>query len=72
VFRREELPESGFDMWHVYYVDADLDVELLEVNEGQALGYFGPGDIDGLAVPPPARAILEGFFVSPAYKAMFH
>ncbi len=72
VFGREDLPQSGFDAWHVYYVDADLDVELLEVNEGQALGYFGPDEIGALLVPPPPREILGGFFVSPAYKAMFH
>ncbi|MEX0782527.1 MAG: NUDIX domain-containing protein [Dehalococcoidia bacterium] len=71
-FRRDELPGSTLEVWHVYYVDADLDVEILDVNEGQALGYFGPGDLAGVPVPPPARAILEGFFVSPAYKAMFH
>jgi 8-oxo-dGTP diphosphatase len=72
VFRQDELPGSGFAAWHVYYVDADLEEDALEVNEGQALRYFGPDDIAELAMPPAARTILEAFFVSPAYKAMFH
>jgi 8-oxo-dGTP diphosphatase len=72
VFRQDELPGSGFAAWHVYYVDADLEEDALEVNEGQALRYFGPDEIEELPMPPAARTILEGFFVSPAYKAMFH
>jgi 8-oxo-dGTP diphosphatase len=72
VFQRDELPGSHFEAWHVYYIDADLEAELLDVNEGQALAYFGPEEIAGLRIPPPARTILEAFFVSPAYKAMFH
>jgi 8-oxo-dGTP diphosphatase len=72
VFRQDELPGSGFAAWHVYYVDADLEEDALEVNEGQALRYFGPDEIADLPMPPAARTILEGFFVSPAYKAMFH
>jgi 8-oxo-dGTP pyrophosphatase MutT (NUDIX family) len=72
LFRRDELPGSTLDEWHVYYIDADLELDELEVNEGQGFGYFGPAEIEAIPVPPPARAILEGFFVSPAYKAMFH
>jgi 8-oxo-dGTP diphosphatase len=72
VFRKDELPGSNFDTWHVYYVDADLEADMLDVNEGQALRYFGPDEIGKLPMPPAARVILEGFFVSPAYKAMFH
>ena len=72
MFRPSELPGSTLDEWHVYYIDADLDLHALDVNEGQGFGYFGPNDLDGVPVPAPARTILEGFYVSPAYKAMFH
>lgn len=68
----KELPGLiGYDE-HVYYVDADLDEALLEVNEGQAFRYFAPDELDGLAMPGHARAILGEFFASPAYRAMFH
>ncbi len=72
LFREGDLPQSFLEAWHVYYVDADLEEEAIEVNEGQAFRYFAPDEIGALRMPPAAREILEGFFVSPAYKAMFH
>ena len=72
VFRRADLPESAVDVQHCYYADPDIDEALIEVNEGQAFRYFGPPEIATLEMPPHARAILSGFFVSPAYKALFH
>lgn len=73
VYRRgSDLPGLLVNTEHVYYVDADLDEALLEVNEGQAFRYFAPDAIADLATPPHARAILVDFFASPAYRALFH
>lgn len=73
VFRRGlELPTAPVDVQHVYYVDADLDPAMLSVNEGQAFRYFAPGEIAALRVPPHTLAILDAFFASPAYRALFH
>lgn len=72
VFSKEELPGSLVDAWHVYYIDADVPEEEIEVREGQAFRYFGPDEIAGLRMPEVAREVLERFFVSPAYKGMFH
>jgi 8-oxo-dGTP diphosphatase len=67
-----DLPSLLVDLQHVYYVDADLDAAMLDVNEGEALQYFGPSEMADLEMPPHHRAILEEFFESPAYRAMFH
>ncbi|MGE5596481.1 MAG: NUDIX domain-containing protein [Hyphomicrobiales bacterium] len=72
VFRRDEVPTADVDVQHVYYIDADIPEEHIQVNEGQAFRYFGPADIDALDMPEHARIILRLFFESPAYKAMFH
>lgn len=73
VYRRDrDLPGLPVDVQHVYYIDADLDAAFLEVNEGEAFQYFGPGEIDGIAMPPHHLAILRDFFGSTAYRAMFH
>ena len=73
VYRRDpELPSALVDVQHVYYGDPDFELESLDVNEGQALHYFGPTDYERVQMPPHTRIILADFFTSPAYKAMFH
>jgi 8-oxo-dGTP pyrophosphatase MutT (NUDIX family) len=72
VYRRDELPDPPVEVQHVYYDDADIPEELIDVNEGQAFRYFAPGDLAGLAIPPHARRILDDFLASGAYRAMFH
>lgn len=73
VYRKtEEIPASLTDVYHVYYVDADIDESAIQVNEGQAFRYFAPGELDGLAMPETARRVLTDFVNSAAYKAMFH
>lgn len=75
VYRRDtDLPGLLVDVQHVYYIDADLDPDLLEVNEGQALRYFSPAETADPAVPipPHTRQILSQFFASTHYRAMFH
>lgn len=73
VYRRDpELPSALVDVQHVYYADPDLDVESLDVNEGQALHYFTAEEFERIQSPPHTRTILRDFFSSPAYKAMFH
>lgn len=73
VYRREpELPSALVDVQHVYYGDPDLEIESLDVNEGQALHYFGPEDYARVQMPAHTRSILGDFFTSPAYKALFH
>ncbi len=70
--KASELPTALVDVQHVYYDDADLDLGLLEVNEGQALRYFGPADLDAAAMPPHTRSILGHFIESAHYRGMFH
>ena len=73
VFRREGgLPGLAVDVQHVYYADPDIDEEAIEVREGQAFRYFGPGETEALAMPAHAREIVRLFFESPAYKGLFH
>jgi 8-oxo-dGTP diphosphatase len=73
VYRRDpDLPTSLTDVFHIYYVDADIDEEDVQVNEGQAFRYFAPAELAALNIPPHARRILADFVVSPAYKGMFH
>jgi 8-oxo-dGTP diphosphatase len=75
VYRRDrDLPGALVDVQHVYYIDADLDPDLLDVNEGQALRYFTPSETEhaDLPIPPHTRQILSQFFTSTAYRAMFH
>ena len=73
VYRREvDLPTSLTDVFHIYYVDADIEEALIEVNEGQAFRYFAPAELGALAMPAHTRHILDEFVVSPAYKGMFH
>ncbi|MEX2081222.1 MAG: NUDIX hydrolase [Dehalococcoidia bacterium] len=73
VYRREpELPGAMVDVLHVYFEDADLEEELVEVGEGQAFRYHALSDLEGLEVVPAARTVLEEFFGSTHYKALFH
>ena len=73
VYRRDpDIPSSLTDAFHIYYVDADIDEDLIEVNEGEAMRYFAPDQLAALNIPPHARLILTDFVSSPAYKAMFH
>lgn len=73
VFRKDvDVPTDPVHVNHVYYVDADIDEELIDVREGQAFRYFAADEIEKLTVPPHARRILGRFFESPAYRALFH
>ncbi len=73
VYRRDpDIPSSMTDAFHIYYVDADIDEDLIQVNEGQAFRYFAPDNMAALNIPPHTRLILTDFLSSPAYKAMFH
>lgn len=73
VYRRDpDLPTSLTDVFHIYYVDADIPEEHIEVNEGQAFRYFAPSELPVLAIPPHARKVLDDFVTSTAYRAMFH
>ena len=67
-----DLPATSPITQHVYYCDPDLPLDALSVNEGQALRYFGLDELAGLPVPPDTRTILERFFASTHYRAMFH
>jgi 8-oxo-dGTP diphosphatase len=73
VYRKDgEIPTSLTDVYHVYYVDADIDEAHIQVNEGQAFRYFRPDEMAGLEMPPVARRVIGDFLESPAYRAMFH
>jgi 8-oxo-dGTP diphosphatase len=73
VFRRDtDLPGDLVDIDHVYYADPGIPEAAIEVREGQAFRYFGAGELAGLPVAPHARVILDRFFASAAYRALFH
>ena len=73
VYRRDpDLPTSLTDIFHIYYIDADVDEAAIEVNEGQAFRYFRPDELAGLHIPQHSRTVLEEFLTSSAYRAMFH
>ncbi len=72
VYRASEIPGSLTDIYHVYFVDADLDEDLIDVREGQAFTYFAPNEIGALAMPTPIRVVLEEFFAGTSYKRLFH
>ena len=71
-FNRDDIPGQRVQLQHIYFVDADLDVAMLECNEGLELRYFYPDDLGGIDITPWTRPILEEFIVSPAYKRLFH
>lgn len=73
LYRREpDLPTSLTDVYHVYYIDADIDEDRIVVGEGQAFRYFAPDELAGVDVPVHARTVLAEFLASGAYRAMFH
>lgn len=57
---------------HVYYADADLEAATRDAPGGAPHVYFAPGELSALDLAPAARAILEKFAESPAYRALFH
>ena len=67
-----DLTTSLTDIYHVYFVDADVAEEHIQVNEGQAFRYFAPAELDALPMPESSRTVLGDFLSSPAYRAMFH
>lgn len=47
---------------HVYIGPIDLPVSAIVLNEGQALGYFGPEDLDALPIAFGLKPLFEDFF----------
>ena len=73
LYRKDtDLPDSLTDLYHIYYGDPDLDEAEIDVREGQAFQYWGPGELDKLAIPGPARVVLDAFFASTNYRKLFH
>ena len=73
VYRRDpDLPTSLTDVFHIYYIDADVDEAVIEVNEGQAFRYFAPEELASLRIPEHTQKVLSDFVASPAYRGMFH
>jgi 8-oxo-dGTP pyrophosphatase MutT (NUDIX family) len=72
-FQREGTFATGpAEMTHVYYFDADLQVKDLAGPRGSSLRYIGPEDLPDASMVAYAQTLLEAFFGSPAYRAMFH
>lgn len=67
----EGLPTLPFDRLHVYFHDADFDAGMLG-HDGRIFTRVSPGAGPELALPEYGRSILETFFASPAYRALFH
>lgn len=57
---------------HVYYADADLEAGTVDAPGEAPHAYFATGDLGALNLAPAARAVLEKFAESPAYRALFH
>jgi 8-oxo-dGTP diphosphatase len=73
VYRRsDEIPTALVAVQHVYFADPDIPEEAIDVREGQAFRYFAPVDLPNLRIPEHARRILDDFFTSTAYRALFH
>lgn len=47
---------------HVYYAPFDRAVDSMVLNEGQAMGYFTPAQIEKLPIAFFFRSVLETFF----------
>jgi len=67
-----ELSAGPAPATHVYYDDPDLALTNLDLPPGREATYAGPEDIGSLLLSDYAAAVLERFFASPAYRAMFH
>ncbi len=72
VYSSTEIEGLPVHVQHIYFDDPDIPEEMVEVGEGQAFRYFAGDALGALTVPPFARAILDQFFASPAYRALFH
>lgn len=69
VWRRQDAP--GMLPWeelHLYFDDPDLDPATLPC-DARAVA---PGDLATLPLDDWVAAVLERFFASPAYRALFH
>lgn len=71
-YPREEVPGQVALVQHVFFIDADLDVEMLDCREGLGLQYFAPGELGSIDVAGWTVPVLAEFFSSGAYKGMFH
>ncbi len=70
--RASELPGALVDLQHIYYGDPDIPEDAIVLGEGQAMRYVAKDELAALSLPPHTRTVLTDFFVSPAYKALFH
>lgn len=57
---------------HLYYFDADLDVEELDTPASGEAAYLGPRELASVPLVAWTAELLEGFFAGAAYRAMFH
>lgn len=72
VYSGTEIEGLPVHVQHIYFDDPDIPEEMVDAGEGQAFRYFAGDELDDLAVPAFARTILDQFFASPAYRALFH
>lgn len=70
--RDAALPLAPAAMTHIYYYDPDLHIHDLQLPPGATARYVAPEEVETVPLAGYAQAILREFFVSPAYKAMFH
>jgi 8-oxo-dGTP diphosphatase len=47
---------------HIFVAPLNARIDELVLGEGQAIGYFGRGDLRDLKITPHAREILEHYF----------
>ncbi|MDZ7727994.1 MAG: NUDIX hydrolase [Dehalococcoidia bacterium] len=56
----------------LYFDDPDLRLADLDLPPGMEARYAGPGELEELLLAGSTRPLLERFFSSPPYKALFH
>lgn len=67
-----EVPGQVALVQHVFFIDADLDADLLDCREGLGLRYFSPDELESVEVAGWTAPVLAEFFSSGAYKGLFH
>ena len=72
LYRKDTLEGSLTDDYHIYFADADIPEEQVDVREGQAFAYWTPGELDGLDLAGPSRVVLSEFLASTHYRKLFH
>lgn len=65
---RDEFPGLAAARLAFFYADDRVREDEIVVNEGLAFRYWSPAEVASLRINPPARAVLDAFLASDAYR----